>query len=266
MGGEMRFVRVTSASLLCAALSFSAFAKKAPSISDEELSQITLRGRVLFQYDQAAWHSTDAVQAEHPDNKEAGRYIARKTDAGWYVAFGHLNEARDTFLIAYLAIQSSKPNEYRVQHFPAPQQDTGFYLFAARAIDIALADFQGEKRSYNVAVLPTANDQFFVYVLPAQTKTGIYPIGGDERYTISADGNTIVERRRMHKAIIEMDFSHLPGKPAGGVHGHVLSDVPEDSDVFYVLTRNPSMPEFIACGENLMYQVKEDGSITIEKK
>ena len=39
-----------------------------------------------------------------------------------------------------------------------------------------------------------------------------------------------------------------------------LSDLPEDSDVFYVLVRKPSLPEGIGAGKHV-YQVQVDGSI-----
>ena len=39
-----------------------------------------------------------------------------------------------------------------------------------------------------VAVLPAEKDQFWVYVLPAPTKAGVWPLGGDVRYRISPDG------------------------------------------------------------------------------
>lgn len=81
-----------------------------------------------------------------------------------------------------------------------------------------------------------------MYVLPAQTQAGIYPLGGDERYLITADGSAIVEKRQLHKAIIEVRPDSMPKgtTPAAGYHTHVLSDVPEDTDVFHVLTRKPS--------------------------
>ena len=56
---------------------------------------VTARGRSLYEYDQAAWHATDAVQALHPPDQLVGRYIALKSDKGWIVAFGHLSEQRD---------------------------------------------------------------------------------------------------------------------------------------------------------------------------
>jgi hypothetical protein len=84
------------------------------------------------------------------------------------------------------------------------------YLGAAKAFDTALHDFQGEKRPYNGAVLPAPSNQLFVYVMPAQTKAGIYPLGGDARYLITADGSTIVGKRQLHKTIMENNPCSIP--------------------------------------------------------
>lgn len=148
------------------------------------MPDVTARGRALYEYDQAAWHATDAVQAEHPPTELVGRYIARKSDAGWEVVFGHLSEAHDVFLIAYKATQGNTLQEFAVKRLDPPQQDTSYYLAAARAIDTALHEFQGERRPYNVAVLPAVSGQLYVYVVPAQTENGVYPLGGDARYLI----------------------------------------------------------------------------------
>jgi hypothetical protein len=48
-----------------------------------------------------------------------------------------------------------------------------------------------------------------------------------------------------------------------GSHSHVLSDVPEDTDVFYVLNRRPLIPEYIAAGKHI-FIVNTDGSIQVE--
>jgi hypothetical protein len=49
-----------------------------------------------------------------------------------------------------------------VEHFAAPKTDTGFFFAAAKAIDLALKDFQPEKVTYNVAVLPAPDGQILV--------------------------------------------------------------------------------------------------------
>jgi hypothetical protein len=258
--------RFCTAFTFCALIVSPAFAKKSPAISDSELAPITERGRALYAYDQAAWHATDAVQATNPRKEEVGRYIARKTDKGWMVAFGHLNDAHNAFLVAYLASQKQKLDEFSVEHFATSQSDTGFYLAAAKSIDLALHDFQGDNRPYNVAVLPAPAGQLYVYVLPAQTKNGVYPLGGDERYTVSPDGSAITEKRRMHQIVLMFDLTTPDvSKMAAGYHVHVLSDVPEDSDVFFVLTRKPSVPEFIGVEKKMRFQILEDGRILLVK-
>ena len=235
------------------------FAKK--KNSDPVMPEVTARGRMLYECDQAAWHSSDAVMATKPSKEFLGRYIPKKSDAGWVVAFGRLNEGRDKFLVAYEATQGTSLQDFTIKKFDPPLRDDSFYLFAARAMDTAMHDFQGEKRSYNLAVLPASSDQLFVYVLPAQTENGVYPLGGDARYLLSADGNKILEKHQMHKTIIENRDDQSKGKTVMGVHTHVLSDVPEDSDVFHVLTQNPPVPELVVTGEKSGYEIREDGTI-----
>jgi hypothetical protein len=241
----------------------SCFAGKKETVSDPVMPDVTARGRALFEYDQAAWHATDALLATKPPAQSAGRYIARKSDTGWTVAFGHLSDTGDKFLVAYEAVQGATLQEFAVKRLDPPREDTSFYLAAAKAIDTALHDFRGEKRPYNVAVLPTAPEGLYVYVVPAQTETGIYPLGGDVRYIVTSDGGTIVDKRQLHKAIIEISPTSIPKgtTPAGGYHTHVLSDVPEDTDVFFVLTRQPSEPEFIGMKNKKVYEISPDGTI-----
>jgi hypothetical protein len=53
-------------------------------------------------------------------------------------------------------------------------------------------------------------------------------------------------------------------KGVAGSHSHVLSDVPEDTDVFYVLTRKPSIPEFVGAGKRV-FEIQVDGTIVLAK-
>ena len=245
--------------LLLASIPFAG--KKKPE-SDPIMPDVTARGRALYEYDQAAWHATDALKAADPTKQSLGRYIARKSDAGWTVAFGHLNDQRDGFLVAYEATQGATAQEFTVKKFEPPRTDTSFYLAAARAIEIALQDFRGERRPYNIAVLPAPSNQLYVYVVPAQTDANVYPLGGDARYLVSSDGSTIVEKRQLHKTIIE-NRGELPKgtTPAASFHTHILSDVPEDTDVFFVLTRKPAMPEFVGTRNKKLYEIRPDGTI-----
>ena len=223
-----------------------------------ELAQITERGRQLAQYDVAAWHASDAVVATKPDEGSVERYIAKKEGDVWTVMFGRLNEKRDKFLIAYEATQGATPKEFTVKKHNPVKEDTGFFLVAAKAIATALTDFTGAQRPYNVGVLPGPSNQVYVYVVPAQTENGVFPLGGDVRYLVSADGSKIAEKRQLHKAIIE--FSGGKDNTAAGYHTAVLDDIPEDTDVFHVLARRPSVPEYIAT-KQYVFRIEPDGTI-----
>ena len=183
-------------------------ARKEPP-TKKELAAITDRGRDLAGYDAAAWHASDAIQAKQPKEGSVVRYIARKTDKKWVVAFGRLDEKQEKFLIAYEATQGDKPDVFDVKEITPPKEDTGFFLSAARAIDVSLKDFvehfEGDQRPYNVAVLPAEKGQVWVYLVPAPTKPNIWPLGGDVRYLISADGTKIVSKRQLHKSVIEVE-------------------------------------------------------------
>ena len=238
--------------------------QKATLPAAQELMAITERGIALNEYDQAAWHATDAVQTANPKTVEGQRYIAKKENGRWTVVFGKLSADKSLFQIYYEVAQQIKPQEFKVKEETPERADNGFYLVAARAIEVALGDFRGEKRPYNEAVLPAPQDQLFVYVYPAQTKTRVYPLGGDVRYLISSDGTKILEKRQMHKTILETPPPDKGKKLAAGFHSHVLSDLPEDTDVFHVLTQDPRIPEIVGTA-HFTYRVQTDGAITIEK-
>lgn len=231
----------------------------------EELAAITERGRMLYEYDQAVWHASDAVQTANPKTVEGQRYIAKKDNGKWRVVFGKLSQDHSRFEIAYEAMQQDQPRQFAVQREPEERVDDGFFLFAARAIDLALKDFGRLSRPYNVAVLQAPEEQLYVYLYPAQTEARVYPLGGDVRYLVNADGTKILEKRLMHKAIIETRPSSKGKKLVAGFHTHVLSDVPEDTDVFHVLTQDPPVPETVGTAD-FVFQIMADGSIRIEKE
>lgn len=237
-----------------------------PSVA--QLAAITARGRMMAEYDVAAWHATDVVQDLKPAAGSTRYYIAKKGNQGWTVVFGRLNEAHDKFLVVYEAAKGTHPEFFTAKKYDPPLEDSDFYYHAARGIEAALRDLGPVDRPFNAYALPSETGQLYVYLLPASDKNGVYLIGGDTRYTFSADGGTLLEKRQMHKTIITFDAND---KPSGmktlqaGFHTHVLSNLPEDSDVFYVLTRKPQIPEYIGTLDKRIYIVQSDGTIVLEK-
>jgi hypothetical protein len=235
--------------------------------SAAELVAITARGRMIEEYDVAAWHATDVVQDLKPEEGSTRYYIARKVETGWVVVFGRLNEAQDKFLTVYQATQGTQPEYFTVKKYDPPQESADFFFFAARAFEAALKDLGAVNRPYNAYAIPSETGQLYVYLLPAQTQNTIYPLGGDVRYTFTADGSKLIEKRQMHKTILDIDYGPTPEmkKIASGIHTHVLSNVPEDSDVFHVLTRKPSIPEYIGTMDKKIWVIQTDGTILLGK-
>jgi len=228
--------------------------------SESQLAETAARGRALAEYDAAAWHATDAVTPLHPEKSTVQRYVAHKADGAWVVAWGRFNDARTKFLIVYEARQKGDSNDYTVTKHDPPLTDGDAYFHSARAHQLATEEFFREtkpQRPYNISVLPGARGQWYVYALPAQTESAVLPYGGDVRYTVSADGTEILEKRQMHKSVLE---ETIGDSTDFGFHTHVLSDVPEDSDVFYALTRKAPQGEWIGT-KDYFYEVRLPGSL-----
>lgn len=226
---------------------------------DQYLAGVTERGRAIYEYDQCAWHGTDAIMALHPDMNGGAHYVCAKTSTGWRLVFPRWNAAHDHLLVAYEATGSA--TDYTAQKLDPPQ-DAGDALTAdERALELAFGDFGHPTRPYNTAILPAPDGNLYVYFYPGQTDAAIWPIGGDVRYTISSDGQRVLEKRQLHKSILDMKFPP-DVKPASGFHTHVLSDTVEDTDVFYVLNRQPLIPEYIGPLGGWFFVVNADGSIS----
>jgi hypothetical protein len=251
---------------LAALLAIPACGQSSPQPSESDLAAITQRGTVLANYDQAARNATAAVELTQPAAAKIVRYIARQTTSGWTVDFGRLSPDGTKFLTAYEAVQSDAPTHFAVGMFDPEREDTGFNLAAARGIELALKDFRGAaNQPYHVAVLPGGTQGNLVYLYPAQVKDGVYPYGGDTRYFVSPDGTTTYEKRQLHKDVSESTPTQVPDgtTPAAGSHTHTLTNQPEDTDVFLVLSRQPRMPEFVSAGGHI-YKIDIDGSIKVD--
>jgi hypothetical protein len=232
-----------------------------------ELDSITARGRLLAEYDAAAWHGTDAVMALQPKSDLVAGYLARRTaDARWEVVFGRSSAAGDTFYVAYRAVQRAVGDTaFNASAISPATPETDYDARASRALDAGRREFGRPTRPYNAMVVSVGDKgEWYVYLVPAPTVAGVWPLGGDVRYRVSADGRTIIEQRRLHNAVIEFDSRSATSQPGktlqAGSHSAVLADRPEDTDVFYVLTRQPSLPEYIV-SRSYYFRIAVDGQI-----
>ena len=234
------------------------------AIPREELDAISARGRLLAEYDVASWHGTDAVIALRPREGAVRVYLARRQpDGRWEVVFGRSSASADSFFVAYRAVQRElRDTVYDGEALEPEVADTGYYARAARALDVSRREFGSATRPYNaMVVLAAGGDEWLVYLVPAPTRAGVWPLGADVRYRVTSDGRRITERRRLHNTVLEFGAGTRNGEtPTAGLHSAVLSDRPEDTDVLHVLTREPRVPEYIV-SRSYYFRVDADGTI-----
>lgn len=234
-----------------------------------DLAQITARGRVIFSYDAAAAAATDAVQAAYGNTPPPGQgaFLGHIDQGAWVFDFGAIPPDRSKFSVYYRATETSpRTNKFTVVKFAPPQNGTPYDLAAARAVMSAQDDFGKVTRPYNYAILPLQNGDMYVYLYPAQTDPKIHPLGGDVRYLVSSDGTKVLEKHRMHQRILEIPMNAPAGSTVqAGFHSDIFSDTPEDTDVFHVLIRRPSIAEYVVAGGE-MYLIQPDGSIVDQGK
>lgn len=227
----------------------------------DSLAAISARGRLLAEYDFAAWHASDAVLSFRPSPGEVHGYVASRTDTGWVVVFGRLREDSTAFRVAYEARQSNlRPDSFTVERYQPGRLDSSHFARAARALGTARTDFGAVNRPYNGAVLPAEAGEWWVYLVPAQTVAGVFPLGGDVRYRVSADGRRITARRQLHRTIVEFRGPSDSVSTKAGFSAAILDNVPEDTDVFHVLVRQPRVPQYIVT-DAFVYRIDPDGVI-----
>lgn len=237
-------------------------AAQAPACADPQpLAAATARGRALAAYDRAAWHGTDAVASLAPPPGAITQYVARETPTGWTVAFGRLSAGRDSFMVAYEARPGARAGSYTGRRVSPERADGDTLLRAARALRTAAGAFGPVTRRYNSAALPDGQGGWWVYLVPAPTTWGVWPLGADARFRVSGDGRRVLETRRLHRQVIEFNPTVGPrgARLEVGTHTHVLSDEVEDTDVFSVMIRDPRIPEFIVT-DQWVFRIDPDGA------
>jgi hypothetical protein len=231
------------------------------------LDAISARGRALAGYQRAALLASAQLMATNPDPWQVQRYVAYHADSGWVVAFGRLSVERDTFYVSHIAIPAAINGQrvdslFEFQTFSGPAPDTDFLVRAARAMDIGVMTLGMTPRAYAAAAIPTANGEWWVYLTPAADAASVWPLGDDVRYRVSADGQRVLETHRMHVGMRD-DVVRAPNdgaRLAASWHRATLRDLPEDSDVFHVLSRRPLVPEIVVTRRR-QYVIGVNGSI-----
>lgn len=230
--------------LVATAWAVSAPAEPKP-ISSELQSQLKAnlaRGDSLYNYDQSAWHITDAMFEAIPENARdalRGYVVAPDGEALRTVFFG---EENGRHVVIYAATWErgivARPEIHLDGPRPAVTAEQE-HLIAARGAVLA-PDVIGtlglcSDASPNIIAIPgaTADEPISVYIMTPQTEKLVWPLGGHSR--VEVKNGKIQSRRAFTKSCV-----NLSGKDEGDskvamlMVTHHLDKIPTEIHAFTV--------------------------------
>lgn len=197
-----------------------------------QLAAIGRRGQLLYDYDQAAWHTTDALLAALPGAPGVRGYIVEPGPAGLRVTYyGSKGDTAVPIFVADYArgkVSNARivPETERVGLGPMQMR-----MVQARTPQGADKLKRCSAAPYNMVVLPpvTADAPVEVYMLTPQAASRSYPFGGHHHLRVGTDGKIIADRQFAKSCLV---MTPPPGAEGFMAVTHLLGPNPTEIHVF----------------------------------
>jgi hypothetical protein len=226
----------------------------AQAAGDPALVAVGERGRLLYAYDQAAWHGTDDLMANHRDvvPKQGGYVVDGSVDDPRIVFFD--TATRRAVYVAHVregkVVDATVPAGVEAELAPLDRT-----LIAAREAAVAAMRADATARPcaakpFNTVVVPPSAPEgpISVYFLTPQTTTDAVPMGGHYRVDVDASG-TAGAVQRFTRTCLSIIRPRLPAgsKPEGAFVTQLIGDRPTGIHVFASYTLR--LPVFVGVGQ-----------------
>ena len=214
--------------------------KASAPLSAEEQAGVALaidRARLLHAYDQAAWHTTDALRRDVPSEAVAtirGWVVTPDGDGDYRVTY--YSGAPGTGHRAVYSVVWTGGTDVRDAKLHAAGDDQlsaeETRLVAASGAVPEQGPLRCANARFNRVILPrsSADEPDLVYLLTPQTEAGSIPLGGHHRSAVK-DGK-ILSSRPFSNSCIAMP---LDAKTEGFVISHLLDPTPTEVHFFSAL-------------------------------
>ncbi len=215
----------------------SAFAQGEISEADRaSLVGAIERGQAIYNYDQAAWHTTDAMleQISDPASEGIRGWIINELDDGLEAVF--FRPAGDGFEAVWSGVYGGGKVRDTTKYEPGERPFSAKEIALARAAKLPRNEEMQRcsAKPFNSVVIPTGKNDgsLFVYYLVPQETFDAVPLGGHYRFEIRDD--EIVDRRKFTNSCLSLPTGNGDDekKPAGLFVTHVLDPVPTEIHVF----------------------------------
>jgi hypothetical protein len=216
--------------------------QKAPKPITAELQAAVARaeflGRQMYLHDRAAWLATDAMLADKRMRKlkeQIGGWLTEPSAHGIRVMF----ISRDDTPVRLYEVEMDESERLSEATIASAEPLTAEHLAQLRARALTTSQTRMScARTYNAVSMPSA-DGIRVYLMPAFSEHGVYPLGGYHLYKTDMRGETLLESRKFSNSCIEHRDS-AKGVPKGakaayGMFTHLLDPQPTEVHVFVSL-------------------------------
>ena len=256
----MRFLGLT---ILALAFATPAAAAPAPTVSEAEtaaLEKAVSRGRLIYAYDQAAWHGTDDLREKVPDfaTKVGGWIVDGPADAAEIVFFDR--DQADPKAVYIAKFENQRLVSSRVLGSADDRSLSAARKAMIAARHAAVQEFAGSEATLckeqppNTVVLPptAAGEPTLVYLLTPQTDLETIPLGGHYRVTVTPDGRA-EEVRPFSKSCIDLPLLQNGETLLALAITHLLDPVPTEIHVFSSLAAK--LPLYVGTSNGKLWEV-----------
>jgi hypothetical protein len=271
-------VRVAlAAALACLGAAPAAIAAAKPepaqaltSAEEQALRLASTRGVLLYAYDQAAWHGTDAMVEKLPDarSKVGGWIVDGPAEAPEAVFFDRDKAAPRAVFVA--SFRNGELVSTRIAGRGEPElSPERKRLVAARAAALEALAAKAFQRcteaKMNTVVLPSSapGEPIYVYLLTPQTDESVIPFGGHYRIAVTPEGSVGEIRPFTNSCIAMRRDGDWKATPSALVISHLLDPVPTEIHVFSSLAAR--LPLYVATVKNGRVWAIERGRIRLVK-
>lgn len=232
------------------------------------LALASARGKLLYAYDQAAWHGTDTLRDQHPEllPRLGGWIVTGPAEAPLLIFIDKdENAPRPVFEVQFAR---SRPPKASVAPADAPPL-TGEPLRLAKAL-IAARATAGKlsfcaKSTPNSVVLPpeTPDGPALVYFMTPQTSIDQLPFGGHYRIDMAAD-NQVRAVRPFAKTCLSQPTRDGKNAVVALTVSHLLDPVPTEIHVFNSFAAR--LPVYVITMSNRTLWKVEGARITLVRR
>ena len=246
-----------------------AAASSARSI-EQRIADAASRGRLIHEFDRAAWVSSDALMAAGPKDQRSGvgGYVVEASEAQSLRVTYYRGSAAAAQAFFVADVRGGKVVRKELLATPISLSPDQAVLARAREV----AGVRARERSYkpctpapfNTVVVPSRQGgPVAVYLLSAQKDAGTYPMGGNYRVIVAPDGQVLTSRP-YSVSCVNLTVPKLPdgAKPVGLIVTHLLDPVPTEIHVF--ASYNLRMPVFVGTPDKRVWEV-QGSKITLSK-